>query len=64
MDSAAIYNIYGVNNDKFKNDFRIKSLDDYSSMKLSLEKYEPTAVYQILNKNDEVVILRPSGGKK
>lgn len=63
MDSAAIYNIYGVNNDKFKNDFRIKSLDDYSSMKLSLEKYEPTAVYQILNKNDEVVRSVPAGEK-
>ena len=60
IDSAAFYNVYNLHNDKFKNELKIKSLDDYSGMKLFLEKFDSTAVFQIINTKDEVVKTAPA----
>ncbi|VBB47981.1 conserved exported hypothetical protein [uncultured Paludibacter sp.] len=63
IDSAAFNSVYDVHTNKLKSDFKIKSLDDYSSMKLLLAKYDSTAVFQIVNTKDEVVKTMPAQEK-
>ena len=60
IDSAAIFSLYNKYNDKFKNELKVKSLDEYAALKLKLAKYNPKAVFQVLNKNDEVVKSAPA----
>lgn len=60
IDSAAFVNIYDVHNDKLKNELKVKSLEDYSSLKLLLEKFDPRAVFQVLTKDDKVVRTVPA----
>lgn len=59
IDSAAFYSIYNIHNDDLKNELKIKSLDDYSSLKLFLAKYDSTAVFQVVNKEDKLVRTVP-----
>lgn len=60
IDSAAVFDIYESNSDKYKSDFNIKSLDDYSAMKLKLENFNENVVFQVMNKSDEVVKSAPA----
>lgn len=55
IDSAAFTSIYGNISDKFSSAFKIKSLDEYSSIKLQLEPAVPNAVVQVLDEKDKVV---------
>lgn len=55
IDSAAFYSIYNLHNDDLKNELKIKSLDDYSSLKLLLANFDSTAVFQVVNKDDKLV---------
>lgn len=55
IDSAAIVSIYDLHTNKYKGDLKIKSLDEYSSLKLMLEKFNPEIVFQAVNSKDEVV---------
>lgn len=59
IDSAAFTSIYGRHTDKYKSDFKIKSLDDYSKLKLLLAKPDSLAVFQVVNAKDEVVRTVP-----
>lgn len=59
VDSAAFFSIYDLHNDNLKNELRIKSLDDYSSLDLTLVKFDPTAVFQVVSKEDVVVRTTP-----
>ena len=59
IDSAAFYSVYGLQNDNLKNELKIKSLDEYSSLKLLLANYDSTAVYQVVNKDDKLVRTVP-----
>lgn len=59
IDSATFFSIYDQHNDNLKNELKIKSLDDYSSLKLFLEKHDSTAVFQVVDKNDKVVRTAP-----
>ncbi len=59
VDSAAFFSIYDQHNDHLKNELKIKSLDDYSSLKLFLQNYDSTAVFQVVDKNDKVVRTMP-----
>ena len=63
IDSAAFTSIYGRHTDKYKSDFKIKSLDDYSKLKLLLAKPDSLAVFQVVNAKDEVVRTVPANFK-
>lgn len=63
IDSAAFYSIYNLNTNSLKSNFTVKSLDEYSGLKLMLEKFDPTVVFQILNAKDEVVRTAPAMAK-
>ncbi len=55
LDSAAIHDIYGVSNKADKMQLKVKSLEEYSTLTVKLNPYEPKAVLQLLNDKDEVV---------
>lgn len=59
VDSAAFIDIYNLHNDNLKSELRIKSLEEYSSLSLVLEKYDPRAVFQIVTNDDRVVRTVP-----
>ena len=66
VDSAAFFSIYNLQNDNLKNELKIKSLDEYSSLKLFLADYDSTAVFQVMSKDDKLVSTAPivKGGTK
>ena len=49
VDSAAFVNIYGEHNPPFKQDFTIKSLEDYTTITFVLTGADSTAVVELLN---------------
>lgn len=63
IDSAAIFSLYDQFNNKYKGELKVKSLDEYSSIKLQLANFEPSAVLQVLDKNDQVVRTAPAQPK-
>lgn len=60
IDSAAVRSVYGVINDKYKSDFKVKSLDEYSSVKIVQAKPNPKVVFQVLDTNDKVIATKKS----
>lgn len=60
IDSAAFYSIYELNSNKFIGNFKVKSLDDYSSLKLQLSSFDSLVVFQALNQKDEIVKSTPA----
>ncbi len=55
VDSAAFYSIYGKHNLKLKTPFKIKSLDEYASMKIVLENFDSLAIIQVLDPKEVVM---------
>lgn len=62
-DSAAFVSIYHKAANKMKSDFKIRSLDEYSSVKIILSPLNPKAILQVLNTNDEVLATKPAAEK-
>ncbi len=60
IDSAAFTSVYNLQNDNLKNELKIKSLDEYSSLKLLLANYDSTAVFQVVNKDDKLIRTVPA----
>ena len=60
IDSGAFISIYNRTSNKFKNEFKIHSLDDYSTIKLFLTNFDPKVVLQILDTKDIVVASKPA----
>ena len=60
IDSAAFMSIYNKTSTKLKSDFKIRSLDEYSSVKLLLSPINSKAIIQVLNSKDELVASKPS----
>lgn len=58
IDSAAVHSVYGAINDKYKSDFKVKSLEEYSSVKIILTKHNPKVVFQVLGTNDKVMATK------
>lgn len=54
-DTLAFTNIFGVSTKPFKQDLRVRSLDDYSALFVKLELADTGAVVQLLNKSDKPV---------
>ena len=59
IDSAAFKSIYQRTSSKLKSEFKIRSLDEYSSVKLLLAVFNPKAILQILDSKDEVLSSKP-----
>lgn len=55
IDSAAFVNLHGLTNDKYLKTFKIRSLDEYSSLIIRLTKPLQHVVYELLDANDQVL---------
>ena len=66
IDSAAFTSVYNLHSDNLKNELKIKSLDQYSGLKLLLANYDSTAILQVVNKDDKLIRTAPvlKGGTK
>lgn len=60
MDSAALTDIYGNVNEDFNTTFKIRSLDEYSTLTVRIEPFQQQAVIQILDDKDKVVRALPA----
>jgi len=63
VDSAAFISIYKRVSKKLKSDFKIRSLDEYSSVKLFLTPFNPKGMIQVLDTKDEVLATKPASDK-
>ncbi|MBN2766023.1 MAG: Ig-like domain-containing protein [Paludibacteraceae bacterium] len=60
VDSAAFTSIYNLTTNKFKAQMKIKSLDEYSSLRFATEPYDSLVVFQLLNTKDIVIQTKPA----
>lgn len=60
IDSGAVHDIYGISNDIFKAEFRLRSLDEYSILTIHLTHFDERAHIQILDEKDKVVRELPA----
>lgn len=44
-----------MHNDKMKNELRVRSLEDYSSLKIFLTHFDSNAVFQVLAKDEKII---------
>lgn len=63
VDSAAFTSIYDRVTKEASNDFKIKSLDDYSSVKMLMANFNPKAVMQVLDSKDVLLDTKPVSEK-
>ena len=63
IDSAVFTSIYKKVSSKLKTEFKIRSLDEYSSVKLLLAKFNPKAIIQILDTKDVILASKPANEK-
>lgn len=55
IDSAAFVSIYGRVSNQMKSSFKIKSLEDYSTLKVALQNYDPNAYIQVIDSKEQVI---------
>ena len=55
LDSAALYDVYGTTHIVANYGLLVKTPADYSTLRVKLNPFEPTARIQLLNSKDEVV---------
>lgn len=55
IDSAACIDIYGACNDSVQQNIKLKSLDDYSSLRVKMTHFDSRACLQLLNEKDVVI---------
>lgn len=55
IDSAAFVSIYGRVSNQLKSSFKIKSLEDYSTLKVALQNYDPNAYIQVIDSKEQVI---------
>jgi hypothetical protein len=60
IDSAACRDIYGKCNDLVENNIKLKSLDEYSSLKVKMMHFDPKARIQLLSEKDVVIDEKPA----
>ena len=54
-DSAAFVSLYGVVNVPWKSNFKMKTLEDYSSLKIVLSPFDSLAVIQVLDGKETII---------
>ena len=60
IDSAALYDIYGKCNDSTSYKLKLKSLDEYSSLRVKMTHLDARARMQLLNDKDQVLRELPA----
>ncbi|MCQ2347082.1 MAG: Ig-like domain-containing protein [Paludibacteraceae bacterium] len=60
VDSAAACDIYGVTSQATKFQLKVKSMDEYATIKMFVEPFDVQARLQLLNEKDEVVTELPA----
>ena len=60
IDSAALYDVYGVTHIAAKYTLQVKTPADYSTLRVILKPFEPKARIQLLNGKDEVIRELPA----
>ena len=60
IDSAALYDIYGKCNDSTNYKLKLKSLDEYSSLRVKMTHFDTRARMQLLNDKDQVLRELPA----
>lgn len=55
LDSAALYDIYGVTHDKQTFSLQLKTKEDYSTLRVKIHPFVSNARIQLLSKKDEVI---------
>lgn len=63
IDSASIVSIYGLKNNKLKFDFKTKSLDEYSTIKIIPATFDSLLVFQVLDEKDKVIMSKQASKK-
>lgn len=63
IDSAAFTSIYKKTSNKLTNEFKIRSLDEYSSVKIILAKFNSKAMIQVLDSKDVLLASKPALAK-
>ncbi len=59
IDSTAFTNIYGLFTDKYSSEFKIKSLEEYANLYLSISGVTEAAIVELLNQSDNPVRRAP-----
>lgn len=63
IDSAAIYDIYGLTNDSIRHEFTVKTLNEYSSLSFNITGLDDRpAVVEVLDGSDKVIAAAPVKG--
>ena len=60
IDSAALYDVYGVTHIAGSYPLQVKNLSDYSTLRIKLEPYVPNARIQLLTNRDAVILEFPA----
>ena len=63
IDSAAFNSIYNKTSGKDSSLFKIKSLDEYSSIKIILTKFNEKAIIQVVDTKDQLLASKPAKEK-
>ena len=64
VDSAAFVSVYEKVSNEYSGTFKIRSLDQYSELKIVLTNYDSRAVIQVLDSKDKVVRTQPAATKE
>lgn len=60
IDSGAMHDIYGVTNMPFKAEYKLRSLNEYSTLTIRMTHFDARARIQIINDKDQVVRELPA----
>lgn len=60
LDSASLYDIYGITHDKQTFALQLKTIEDYSTLRVKLQPFVPQARIQLLDAKDKVVRELPA----
>ena len=60
IDSGAMHDIYGVTNNLYKAECKLRSLDEYSTLTIRLTHFDPRARIQVLDEKDHVLRELPA----
>jgi hypothetical protein len=63
IDSAAFASIYKRVSNEFKGQFTIRSLDEYSSIKMLITQFNPKAILQVLDPKDNLLATQAASEK-
>ena len=63
IDSASIASIYNLKNNTTKFDFKIKSLDEYSTLKIIPATFDSLLVFQLLDDKDKLLAFKKAVAK-